>query len=95
MAHGRGGWAFLARSFIVWLIMVAILVVVPDYLDRWMSLEISRVIGWALACGVWVVAVEQEWKDRFGGPSRFFLQLVLWVGAALVALWVSDVFRVR
>ncbi len=88
-------WGFVLRNAVVWLLMAAILVVVPDQLERWMSLEVARVIGWAVACGVWVVVVEQEWKARFGPFARFAFQLVLWVGAALVALWISDQVRIE
>ena len=86
--------AFVLKSALIWLVMVVILVLVPDALERWMSLQIGRVIGWAVACGVWVVAVERDWQQRFGPLSRFALQLVLWVGAALLAIWISDQFRV-
>jgi hypothetical protein len=81
---------FVLTNLVVWLVMVAILVVVPDALDRWVALEVSRVVAWAVACGVWVVAVERQWQLRFGPFTRFFLQLVLWVGAALVAIWISE-----
>ena len=74
--------------------MVAILVVVPDSLERWLSLEVARVVGWAVACAVWVVAVERQWQQRVGPFARFFLQLTLWVSAALVAIWISDQARV-
>jgi hypothetical protein len=70
--------------------MVVILVLVPDLLARWIRLEIARVIGWAIACSVWVVAIEREWQQRFGPIARFGLQLLLWVGAALVAIWISE-----
>ena len=83
-------WRFVLHNAIVWIVMAAILVLVPDQLVRWTSLEIARVIGWAVACGVWVVVVEQEWKARFGPFARFGFQLVLWVSAAMVAIWVSD-----
>ena len=49
---------------LVWVLMTAILVVVPDPLERWLGLELARVLGWAVACGVWVVAVESQWKAR-------------------------------
>ena len=52
--------------------MVVILVVVPDSLERWLSLEIARVVGWAVACAVWVVAVERHWQQRVG-PVRALL----------------------
>jgi hypothetical protein len=81
---------FVAANAAVWLAMTAILVVVPDTLERWMSLEIARVIGWAVACGVWVVAVERSWQDRVGPFTRFAVQIVLWVSAAVVAIWVSE-----
>jgi hypothetical protein len=81
---------FVAINLAVWLLMVAILVVVPDVLARSIRLEVARVIGWALACAVWVVAVEREWRARFGPLVRFALQLVLWVAAALTAIWISE-----
>ena len=87
--------SFVFRSALMWLVMTAILVVVPDALERWMRLEFARVIGWAVACGLWVVAIETEWKTRFGPFVRFLLQLILWVSAALLASWISDQFRVR
>ena len=87
--------SFVLRSALMWVAMTIILVVVPDALERWMRLEVARVIGWALACGVWVVAIEAEWKARYGPFVRFLLQLVLWVSAALLASWISDQFRVR
>jgi hypothetical protein len=87
----RPGWPrFLALNLLVWLAMVVILVLVPDLLARQIRLEIARVIGWAVACGVWVVAVEREWQARFGPLARFALQLVLWVAAAIVAIWISE-----
>ena len=81
---------FVAINFAVWLVMVVILVVVPDVLARSIRLEVARVIGWALACAVWVVAVEREWQARFGLLVRFTLQLVLWVAAAVTAIWISE-----
>lgn len=81
---------FVLRSGLVWILMVVILVVLPDTLRRWVSLEIARVVGWAVACGVWVVVIEHEWKARVGVWPRFLLELVLWVGAALVAMWISE-----
>jgi hypothetical protein len=70
--------------------MTGILVIVPDQLDRWLSLEISRVVGWAVAVSLWVLTVEQQWKERFGPLLRFPFQLVLWVSAALTAIWISE-----
>lgn len=86
---------FVIANALVWLTMTAILVFVPDGLERWMSLEIARVIGWAVACSVWVVAIERQWQERVGPLARFGLQLVLWVSAAVVASWISDQFRVE
>ncbi len=86
---------FALMNTVVWLVMVAILVVVPDTLERWMALEVARVIGWAVACGVWVVAVERHWQQRYGPFVRFFLQLVLWVSAALLASWISEQTRLN
>jgi hypothetical protein len=86
-------WRFILTNVVVWLAMTAILVVVPDSLERWMSLPVARVIGWALACSVWVVTVEAGWQRRLGAITRFFVQLILWVGAAFVAMWISDLFR--
>lgn len=83
-------FAFLLANLGVWLAMTVILVLVPDWLDRWVRLEIARVVAWAVACGVWVIAVESQWKERFGPFTRFFLQLVLWISAALVAMWITD-----
>jgi hypothetical protein len=91
----RVGWGFVARNALVWALMTAILVVVPDSLERWLPLPLSRVIGWTVATSVWVIAVEREWQARFGVFARFFFQLVLWVSAALLAIWISDQFRVR
>jgi hypothetical protein len=84
---------FIGTSAVVWLVMTVILVVVPDQLERWMPLQFARVVGWVLACGVWVVVVEAEWKARFGPVMRFVAQIVLWLSAALVAIFVSDFFR--
>jgi hypothetical protein len=68
---------FAARSLAVWLAMIVILVVVPDALEQWMAIEIARVLGWAVACSVWVVAVESAWKARYGPFVRFGLQVIL------------------
>ena len=95
MKRLRAGWGFVVANVLVWCVMTVILVVVPDWLERWLPLDVSRVIGWAVACGVWVVAVEPQWQVRYGPLARFAAQLVLWVSAALFALWVSDEFRVR
>jgi hypothetical protein len=88
-------WRFLLTNVIVWLAMTVILVVVPDALEPRLSMPVARVIGWAVACSVWVVTVESGWQRRFGPVPRFLVQLVLWVAAALVAMWISDQFRVE
>jgi hypothetical protein len=95
MAPSRFPLVFIVVNFVVWLVMVGILVVVPDQLERWLGLELARVVGWAVACGVWVVAVERQWQERFGPFTRFALQLVIWVGAALLAIWISDQARIE
>jgi hypothetical protein len=86
-------WPFLAANLAVWIIMTAILVVVPDSLESWLGLEVARVVGWTVAASVWVVAVEQQWKARFGTVTRFLLRLALWLSSAFVALWISEQFR--
>jgi hypothetical protein len=91
--RGLPAWRFILRSALVWVLMVLILVVLPDALDGWLSIEVGRVVGWAVACGVWVVIVEQEWKSRFGPFTRFVLQLVIWVAAAVLAMWIGDSLR--
>jgi hypothetical protein len=93
MAHRRSHGRFILTNIVVWLLMTVILVVVPDTLEQWTSLEISRVIGWALGYAVWVIAVEQGWRERIGPLLRFVLQLVLWVSSALLAMWISEAAR--
>ena len=85
-------WRFVLRNALVWVLMLIILVVVPDQLEhgcRWFTHH-----RWAVAVGVWVMVVEQEWRARFGPLARFGFQLVLWVSAALLASWISTQFRV-
>lgn len=89
------GWPFLIANVFVWLAMVVILVVLPDQLERWLPLAVTRVVGWAVACGLWVITVETQWKQRVGPFWRFALQFLLWVGAALVAMWLDDQFRLH
>lgn len=86
---------FLATSLAVWLAMVVILVVLPDALSRWLSIEFARGVGWAVACLVWVVSVERQWQARFGPLMRFVLQLILWVAAAALAVWASETLTPR
>ena len=90
MPPRRSGLSFAVTNLIVWVVMVAMLVVVPDVLGRWVPFEVARVVGWAMACGVWVVTVERSWQERFGPVARFVFQLVLWVSAALLAIWISE-----
>ncbi|MEI6244925.1 MAG: hypothetical protein WCQ64_07740 [Acidobacteriota bacterium] len=84
---------FLLLNVAMWFVMTAILLVLPDQLDRWMDLSVGRAIAWAVAGAVWVVAVERQWQARMGALARFPLQVVLWVSSALVAMWLSDQFR--
>ena len=93
MSRHRGGASFLAVNVLMWALMTAILVVVPDALDRWLSLEFARVVGWAVASGLWVVVLQQPWRSRVGPFTLFALQVLLWISAALVAIWISDTLR--
>jgi len=90
----KGTARFVARSGAVWLIMIVVLIVVPDSLEGWMPLPIARVCGWVLASGIWVAVVEREWRERFSPIPRFLIQIVVWLSAALIAVYVSDYFRV-
>ena len=85
--------AFLVANLLVWLVMTVILVLVPDALDRWIDLEVARVVGWAVAGSVWVVTIERQWRARVGPFWRFVLQLLLWISSALVAIWISELTR--
>jgi len=82
------------KSALVWVVMVVVLILVPDALERWMPLDIARVCGWVLASGVWVALVEREWRERFGPISRFVFQLLVWLSAAILATTISDNFKV-
>ena len=93
MTRHRGGATFLAVNVLMWALMTAILVVVPDALDRWLSLEFARVVGWAVASGLWVVVLQQPWRSRVGPFTLFALQVLLWISAALIAIWISDTVR--
>jgi hypothetical protein len=86
----RWSWSFVGTNALVWALMVVILVLVPDTLARWMSIEIARFVGWAFACGVWVLVVERQWQERFPPFTRFVLQVMLWVAAAATAIWISE-----
>jgi len=84
---------FVLANVVVWLLMTVILVLVPDTLERWVGLEVARVVGWAVAGSLWVVTIERQWQARVGPLWRFVLQLLLWISAALVAIWISDMAR--
>ena len=90
----KGTARFVAWSGAVWLVMIVVLIVVPDSLEDWMPLPIARVCGWVLASGIWVAVVEREWRERFSPIPRFLIQIVVWLSAALIAVYVSDYFRV-
>ena len=81
---------FLLATLAMWVVMTVILVLVPDALDGWLGLEVARVVGWAVAGTLWMVTVERQWQTRVGVFWRFTLQLVLWISAALVAIWISE-----
>ena len=87
--------SFGVRSGVVWLVMVVVLVVVPDALEASLSLPVARVVGWVLASGIWMAVVERDWQERFRPVARFVLTVMIWLSAALVALWVSSQFRVN
>jgi hypothetical protein len=89
----RRRWPFVLANVLVWLLMTVILVLVPDALDAWLGLEVARVVGWAVAGSVWVVTLEKQWQARVGVAWRFVLQLLLWISAALVAIWISEMAR--
>ena len=93
MTRDRRGAAFFGANVLMWALMTAILIVVPDALDRWLSLEFGRVVGWTVASGLWVVVLQQPWRSRVGPFTLFALQVLLWISAALVAIWISDTLR--
>jgi hypothetical protein len=84
---------FVVTNAIVWLVMTAILIVVPDLIERWVPLSAGRAVGWAVAGGVWVVVLERQWQQRMGVVATFFSQVLLWGSSALAAIWISDQFR--
>jgi hypothetical protein len=86
-------WAFIGLNVVMWLLMTAILVILPDALDRWIDIAIARAFAWAIAGSLWVVVIERQWRARMGALARFPLQVGLWVSAALAAIWLSDQFR--
>jgi hypothetical protein len=84
---------FVVQSGVVWIVMIVVLILVPDALEDWMSLTVARVCGWVLASGIWVAVVEREWRARFSPIPRFLLQTAIWLSAALIAIYISDYFR--
>ena len=83
----------MGLNVVLWLVMTLILLVLPDQLDRWLDLSVARAIAWAVAGAVWVVSIERQWQARVGVLARFPLQVMLWSSSALVAMWLSDQFR--
>ena len=86
---------FIGLNIVMWLVMTAILIILPDQLDRWVDISIGRAIAWAVACAVWVLAIERQWRTRMGALARFPLQVLLWASSAIVATWLSDQFRIK
>jgi hypothetical protein len=82
---------FLLATLLMWVAMTVILVLVPDSLDEWLGLEVARVVGWAVAGSLWMLTVERQWQARVGVFWRFALQLTIWISAALVAIWISEI----
>lgn len=96
MSRRPSSAAFFALNVCLWLVMIVVLVLVPDTLARWTSLEFARVVGWAAASGLWVAALGAEWQRRVRPLTRFGVQFVIWVSAAVIAIWISEqanVFR--
>lgn len=84
---------FAAANLLMWLVMIVVLVVVPDALEPWLSLEIARVVGWAVGSGLWAVVLQGAWRRRVGPFTLFVLQVVIWVSAATVAIWLSTMTK--
>lgn len=91
MKSSRRHAGFVLANLVVWLLMTVVLVLVPDALDGWLGLEVARVVGWAVAGSLWVVTIERQWRARVGPLWRFFLQLLIWISAALVAIWIGEI----
>lgn len=87
------GGRLAMRCALVWLVMIVVLILVPDTLEAWMPLSAARVCGWVLASGIWVAIIERDWRERFSPVPRFVLQCAIWLSAALIAIFVSDYFR--
>ncbi len=71
---------FVLLNVVMWLVMTVILIVLPDQLGRWVGLGGARAVG-------------RQWQARMGALARFPLQVLLWASSALVAMWLSDLFR--
>ena len=93
MKGRRSVSGFIFANVCMWAAMMAVMVVVADQLERWMPLTIARALGWAVASGLWDVALQQAWRRRVGPLALFAIKLPLWGRAATSALWVSDLFR--
>lgn len=93
MKPGRSVLGFIVANVCMWAVMMAVMVLVPDTLDRWVSLTIGRALGWAVASGLWDVVMQPAWRRRVGPLALFAIKLPLWVSAATAALWLSDLFR--
>ena len=89
----KGAARFGVLCGVVWIVMIVVLIVVPDALEGWMSLPAARVCGWVIASGLWVAIVEREWRERFSPIPRFLVQILVWLSAALIAIYISDYFR--
>ena len=90
MSSKRWSVGFLVVNVCAWLLMIATLVLVPDTLSGWTSIEFARVIGWAAASGLWVIIAGAGWQQRVAPLTRFGVQFVLWVSAAVIAIWISE-----
>jgi hypothetical protein len=93
MTPRRSSLPFVAANAVMWVVMIAILIGVPELVDRWMPIEVARALGWAVASGVWVIALQQQWRSRVRPLTLFAVQLGLWVSAAVVAMWITAMFR--
>jgi undecaprenyl pyrophosphate phosphatase UppP len=94
MRRSRSALLFALANVGVWIVMMVVLVLVPDTLERWLPLEVSRVLGWVMATGLWMILVEREWQRRVRPLPRYAMQVLLWMSAAFVALWISEHARV-
>ena len=49
MAERVSRVVFIITNVVVWTVMTVVLVIVPDVLERWVSIEVARIIGWGVA----------------------------------------------